>query len=108
MAKKPSKDEITREFYGINPTTFKVESVSYTRGGTLSKWGAGGGYHSESVMHGRDPRAEVNIIYGLIEIEEFHPQYTTSERRKEIRDKLEAKAAEMMKRSSSGSAGGGG
>jgi hypothetical protein len=38
MAKRPNKDEIIREYIGINSETLEVETVSETRGGQLSKW----------------------------------------------------------------------
>lgn len=90
---KPPKDEIVREYYGINSKTFEVECVSETRGGTLSKFTKSGGYHTHRIHPGASSsKAEVALVYDLIEIEDVHAQYTSSEQRKAVVDRLRARA----------------
>lgn len=89
-----NKDEIIREFYGINRETLEIESASVTRGGTLSKV-TGDGYRSHHIEHGRDARSEVIIVFGLIEIVEVHPTLTGDEQKRQIIEQLLRKATAM-------------
>src|ERR1019366_4709899 len=65
---KQSDDEIIEAFYGINLSTFEVERVSLTRGGTLSKSTKDGGSFQYRIEHGRQARNEVTIVFNLTDI----------------------------------------
>jgi hypothetical protein len=96
MVRKTRKnnDEITHEFYGINSTTFAVESVSLTRGGTLSKMTLDG-YRSHIIPAGRYPRSEIMLVFGLVELVEVNLQFEIDEQKKRLVDDLPRKAAAM-------------
>jgi len=66
-ATKAYKNEVWEVFYGINPKTFEVESVSKSRGGVLTRWGKEG-VHTHPILTGRQARNEVVIVYGLTDI----------------------------------------
>jgi hypothetical protein len=97
MAKKtrPDPHEYITNYYGINPKTFEVESVSETRGGLLSKWSKDGDLKTHQINHGRRGRSEVHVAWGLLEIKEAATQFDTNENTKRITDELERKAATM-------------
>ena len=94
--KKRGKEQIIRQYYGINPKTFKVECVSETRSGRLSVWRNG-----TSLAHplaGRDGRTECVVAFNLSDIEEVAMiTGATGEHERSIIEKLEAKAAQMKK-----------
>jgi hypothetical protein len=85
-------------FYGINPKTFRVESVSVTRGGTLRKWGPDATFATHHLAHGRQAKSEIIIVWGLTDLIEIYPQLDDSESTKqklaELKAKAEAKRAE--------------
>ena len=83
-------------FFGINPKTFEVESVSRTRGGTLSRWNENGVY-SHNIEHGRNAQAEVAIVFGLREIFSVPELLVNSENTKQRVEELRKKAAEMKR-----------
>jgi|SRR5215471_10785008 len=94
--KKRGKDQITRQYYGINPRTFKVECVSETRGGRLSVW-RNGSYLTHPLA-GRDGRIECVAAFDLSDVEEV-AMITggTGEHERSIIEKLAAKAAQMKR-----------
>jgi hypothetical protein len=94
---KHQKGEIVREFHGIVPKTFDVETVSLTRGGVLSKFSRDGNYHQHPVTGGRIPRNEVVIVYGLTDIIETTPQFSDAEYIKRKLAELQEKADAMKK-----------
>src|SRR5262249_8839393 len=102
MAKKGTrayKDETVAVYYGINAKTFQVERVSRTRGGMISKSGAGGLYHSTSIhpSNARSPEREVRLVYGLTEVIETAPQFESSEGFKASIEALKKKAEDLRK-----------
>jgi hypothetical protein len=66
--KKRGKEQIVRQYYGINPKTFAVECVSETRGGRLSVW-RNGNYLTHPLA-GRDGRTEYIVAFDLNDVDE--------------------------------------
>lgn len=97
MARKTRRqqEEIINEIYGINSKTFEVESISVTRGGTMTRYGKDGGFYTHHIEHGRPARGEAGIVFGLVELVDVHPLYAGAEQRKIITERLKVKAAEM-------------
>lgn len=86
-------DELVREFYGINPETFKPDSVAITQRGKLSQW-TDRGYRIRRLKN-TDLLAEVQALTGLIDLIDVDPKTPNSERRKMLAD-LTKKALEML------------
>jgi len=95
--RRQNQEEIVETFFGINPETFEVESVSRTRGGTLSRWGKGGSYYTHHIEHGRAAQSEVGIVFGLTDIFSVPEILINSEDIKKRVQELEAKAAEKKR-----------
>jgi hypothetical protein len=91
---KQQNDEIVRVFYGINEA-LEVDSVSLTRGGTLSKWGKDSNYHYHHVEKSRDARAEAALVFHLRDLIEIIPLLAESEHCKKQIAELEEKAKKM-------------
>jgi hypothetical protein len=53
------------------------------------------GFYTHQIYPGRTGRTEVVVVFNFIQVEELHPQYTNAERRKEIIEKLTARANQM-------------
>ncbi len=71
MAGKTSRqwqDEITTTFYGINPKTLHVESVTLSRGMMLQRWRGDAGPSGFQIKHGRPARSQVAAVFGLTDI----------------------------------------
>ena len=94
-----TNDELVQEFYGIDARTFRVDSVAITRSGKITRW-TEKGYIVEQMV-GRDMRAEVIRLFGLIELIEVHPRTPNSNRRS-IMVQLQAKALELLPTSQTG------
>ena len=62
------KAEASTNFYGINPGSLLVESVSLNRGGTLTHWQAGKSPSSYRIKGGRPAREEVERVFRLTDI----------------------------------------
>jgi len=92
---KQSDDEIVEEFYGINSSTFEVEQVWLTRGGMLSKFTKDGVLFQHAIAPGRQARAEVIIVFNLIEIFNVHPQIENQDDTNRRIGELKVKAAQM-------------
>jgi hypothetical protein len=86
-------DELVQEFYGINPGTFKVDSVAVTRSGKLWQW-TDRGYQLRQ-LQGSDVLAEILALTGLIELVDLHPK-TPNLRRHKILADLTKKALNML------------
>jgi hypothetical protein len=86
-------DELVQEFYGINPGTFKVDSVAVTRSGKLSQW-TDRGYQLHQ-LQGSDVLAEILALTGLIELVDLHPKTPNLKRHKILAD-LTKKALNML------------
>lgn len=101
MAKpeKAPEHEITTNFFGINPKTYDVESVSLTRGGTLLRVRNGADFWSANVPV-TAAKHEIAARLGLVEIVETSAQNTDEEQRRKIVEDLETKA-EIMKQENS-------
>jgi hypothetical protein len=95
---RKQEEETVSTFYGINPKTFRVESVSLTRGGKLRKWGPDATFATHHLAHGRQAITEIIIVWGLTDLIEIYPRLEDSEstRKKleELRAIAEAKRAE--------------
>ena len=95
-ATKAYKNEVWEVFYGINPKTFEVESVSKSRGGVLTRWGKEG-VHTHPILTGRQARNEVVLVYGLTDIFVVNPHFENQESTRKRIEELKAKAAEMKR-----------
>ena len=101
MAKpEPStEDEITTNFFGINPKTYEIENISLTRGGRLLRVRDGADNWSANVPVASAKR-EIVVRLGLVEIVETSAQNTDEEQLRKIIEDLETKA-EIMKQENS-------
>jgi hypothetical protein len=88
---RTQKEEIVSTFYGINPKTCKVESVSVTRGGKLQDMNL----YSHALLPGRQPRTEIRLVYGLADLFEVYPHFQDTEYMNQKVEELKTKAAEM-------------
>lgn len=89
------KREIVSTFYGINPKTLQVDSVSLTREGRLSRHGIGVPYHTHLIRQGETPRSEIAIVYELQHVIEIPTLLWNDEDSKRRVDELRARAAAM-------------
>lgn len=96
---KSSQDEITTNFYGINPKTYEIENIALTRGGTLLRMGDGADFWSAKVPVAA-AKHEIAARLGLVEIVETNVQDTHEGQRRKIIEDLETKA-EIMKQENS-------
>lgn len=99
---KPEKlpeDEVTTNFFGINPKTYEIESISLTRGGTLLRVKDGAANWSVNVPVAAAKR-EIATRLGLVEIVETSALNAGEEQRRRIMEDLETKA-EVMKQENS-------
>lgn len=96
MAEQVSAGRNRRIFYGINPTTFEVESVSRTRGGELHKWAKNGQLvtHAIHPSNRNDPRTEVIVVWHLTDVISFPAYMYDADAKKAAVAELERKAAE--------------
>lgn len=94
-----AKDEITTNFFGINPKTYEIESISLTRGGTLSRVSDGADKWSVDVPV-TAAKHEIAVRLGLVEIVETSTHNSDEEQRRKIIEDLETKA-EIMKQENS-------
>jgi hypothetical protein len=99
MAKgtQQSREEITELFYGINPTTFEIESVSKTRGGMLTRSAKDGLIISHPMTRGGDTQNEIALVFGLMDVFSVPAKLWNSERRVRQVEELRAKAAKLRK-----------
>jgi hypothetical protein len=93
-------DQITTNFFGINPKTYEIESISLTRGGMLSRTGGGAGAWSTKVPDAAAAKQEIAHRLGLVEIVEASVQDSGEQQRQRIVEDLETKA-EIMKQENS-------
>jgi len=70
-------EQVVETFYGINPVTFKIESVSLNRGGELSEWGRDADLKRHHIED-RDPNEEVRIVFGLTDVFSVHEATRTT------------------------------
>jgi len=99
---KPEKlpeDEVTTNFFGINPKTYEVEIISLTRGGSLLRVKDGADNWSANVPVAA-AKHEIATRLGLVEIVETSALNTGAEQRRRIMEDLEIKA-EIMKQENS-------
>ncbi|MBI5322527.1 hypothetical protein [Bradyrhizobium sp.] len=94
------EDQITTNFFGINPKTYEVESISLTRGGALSRVGDGSKYWNAKVPDAAAAKQEIAHRLGLVEIVEASVQSTGEQQLRKIMEDLETKA-EIMKQENS-------
>jgi hypothetical protein len=92
------KNEIVEHYYGIDPTTHEVVSVSRTRGGTLLRMGRFGSVNHPIHSSNKDnPRNEVVVVWSLTDIISFPPQFLHAEYAKRELAELKEKAAAQRK-----------
>lgn len=89
-------EEIIETFYGINPVTFRIEGVSLNRDGILSRWGRDTDLKRHHIGD-HDPKAEVRIIFGLIEVFSVQQAYVDDESTRKCIEELRKRAAEMKR-----------
>lgn len=89
---RKNQNEIVEHYYGINRETFEIESVSKTRGGTLSKSGKDGSYSTHHIIGDRQAKTEIVIVWGLTDIISFPAQFDGGEMTKRQMADLQAKA----------------
>jgi hypothetical protein len=82
-------------FYGINPTTFEIESVSLTKGGVLRKHGRDMQFHEHALLDGHSPQTEIVIVWHLRELISFPEGIFSEEEKARSLGELKAKAAKM-------------
>lgn len=98
MAK--SEDQITTNFFGINPKTYEIETISLTQGGALSRMGDSTENWNARVPDAAAARQEIAHRLGLVEIVEASVQSTGEQQLRKIMEDLETKA-EIMKQENS-------
>lgn len=91
---KQESEETRTIFYGIHPKTFEVVSVYLTKGNSLHYSATNGASVHHPVLHGREPRAEIVVVWGLTDIISFPPFALGSDSYRRDLEELEAKAAE--------------
>lgn len=99
---KPEKlpeDEVMTNFFGINPKTYEIESISLTRGGTLS-WIKDGADKWSANVPVAAAKHEIATRLGLVEIAEVSAQSAADEQRRKIIEDLEIKAETMKQENS--------
>jgi hypothetical protein len=96
MGRMTKREEglIVESFYGIDPKTFEVERVSLTKGNDLRKMGRNLQSYTHSILHGRDPRTEIIIVWHLSDIISFREGVFTDEQIKEGVERLKVLAEE--------------
>ena len=65
-------DELVQEFYGLDPQTLLVDSVSITKSGKIHRWTSKSGYLVKQ-MSGKSMQAEVTRWYGLTHLVAVEP-----------------------------------
>lgn len=87
--------EIVSTYYGINPTTFRVEGIGLTKTGTLVKFTEEGIAGTHQVMQGRSAKAEVHVVWGLTDVIEIPTILAGSTSARVVIEELESRAANM-------------
>ena len=77
-------DRLVQEFYGLDPETMLVESVSITKSGKMHRWTWEHGYVVEQ-MAGESMQAEVTRIFGLTYLVAVEPDASADLRMQVIR-----------------------
>ncbi len=95
----PAKGDTVEIFYGINRNTLIVESVSLTNDGTMYKSLPDGQIVSRELAPGRSAKAEMTIVFNLLDVVSFPPALDDTPNAKRVRAELEAKAAAMKSKS---------
>jgi len=93
-------------FYGINPQTFEIESVSLTRGGMLHKMGKNLSHESHAVIGHRSPKTEIIIVWGLLDLFSVPASLDNGEFAKAQLEDLKQKAVERKQASETAKASG--
>lgn len=100
MGRRTRKDneQYVETYYGIDPKTHKVVSVSKTRGGTLIRWDSETAMsHRHPIAPGRMAQSEVVVVYGLRDVFCVTVGFEDGESTKRRIAELEKKAEEMRK-----------
>jgi hypothetical protein len=85
---KKRRSEPIRYYYGINPRTFEVESITVSRDGTMTK-----GVHSHYILPGSRDLALSLVYEGLTDIIMITPAELQAEHTKKMITELREKAA---------------
>ncbi len=78
-------DELVQEFYGLDPKTMFVDSVSITKSGVMHRWTWERGYVVEQMTLGNSMQAEVTRIFGLAYLVAVQPNASADLRKQVIR-----------------------
>ncbi len=65
--------ELVNTFFGIDPVSLLVDTVTVSRGGTLTRSGAGKTPISYRIKGGKPARAEVSRVFGLTDLVAIAP-----------------------------------
>jgi hypothetical protein len=87
---KQQELEVTEHYYGIDPKSFEVVRVTYSRGGTMRAT-TGREHH----YRGPYPAKEINIVFGFDDIKSVAALWFRSDLERKIQNKLEEKAESM-------------
>jgi len=89
------KQAIVLTFYGINPRTLQVDSVSMTRDRKLTRYGIGVPTRTQIIPDGVTPKSEVVTVFELSDIVEVAAHLSNEEFFKRQIEGLEARAKVM-------------
>jgi len=89
------KQEVVSTFYGINPETLRVDSVSVTREGRLTRRGLGVPCHTHLIHRWDTPRSAIAIVFHLEQVIELPMHLWHHEDSKRRVDELRARASAM-------------
>src|SRR5436305_625539 len=89
-------DHLVQEFYGLDPKTLSVDSVSITKSGKMHHWTASNGYVCAQ-LSGPSMQAEVTRHFGLIYLVAVQPS-ASAELRHQIMRGLRSTARLLRER----------
>ena len=84
-------DELVQEFYGLDPVTMLIDSVSITKSGVMYRWTWERGYVVAQMTVGESIQAEVARIFGLAYLVAVQPD-ASADLRKQVMRGLETTA----------------
>ena len=87
------RQEIDQTFYGINPVTYEVETITLYNNGVLRKYGQE--IEERILKPGQSPQTEIVRIWHLRDLLSFHASSATDDRFRSALSNLANKAAKM-------------
>jgi hypothetical protein len=85
--------EIEETFYGINPITYEVETVTLSKNGVLRKYGQDA--EDRILKPGQSPQTEIVRAWHLRDLISFRLCATTEDNFRRVLSNLASKAAKM-------------